>query len=214
MKGRLDTETFAVLTLALEGHRTSGKDEAKTLAERDADALGALCTQSLDEGNLPDKGGERPHLTLIVEKRDLRERLRGTVMDCGDLTASQIRRLACDCWVLPAVMDGDSRPLDVGRTRRTVDRYQRRAVAARDRGCAYPGCGRTPRHCEFHHVKHWVDDGRTDLGNLLMLCWTHHRMIHHAGWEVRMRDGQPEFIPPKWIDVTQTARRKPPTAVA
>lgn len=214
VKGRLDTETFAALTLALEGHRTSGRDEDKTLAERDADALGALCTKALDDGDLPDKGGARPHLTLIVEEDDLRERLRGTVMDFGHLTASQIRRLACDCWVLPAVMNGDSQPVDVGRIRRTVDHYQRRAVAARDRGCAYPGCGKRPRHCEVHHLKHWADGGGTDLGNLLMLCWTHHRMIHHAGWEVRIHNGQSEFIPPKWIDVTQTARRKPQNTVA
>jgi hypothetical protein len=43
---------------------------------------------------------------------------------------------------------------------------------------------------------------------LAMLCWTHHRMVHQSDWEVRMHDGLPEFIPPKWIDYSQTPRRK------
>ena len=44
-----------------------------------------------------------------------------------------------------------------------------------------------------------------------MLCRYHHRLLHREfGWVVRILNGIPEFIPPKWIDQTQTARRKPP----
>jgi len=42
-----------------------------------------------------------------------------------------------------------------------------------------------------------------------MLCLTHHRMLHRSGWHIRIRDGHAEFVPPKWIDYTQTPRRKP-----
>jgi 5-methylcytosine-specific restriction protein A len=36
-------------------------------------------------------------------------------------------------------------------------------------------------------------------------------LLHReSGWQVRIHNGIPEFIPPKWIDRTQTARRKPP----
>jgi 5-methylcytosine-specific restriction protein A len=41
-----------------------------------------------------------------------------------------------------------------------------------------------------------------------MLCRAHHRLIHSTDWVVRIRNGLPEFIPPKWIDVQQTPRRK------
>jgi hypothetical protein len=37
----------------------------------------------------------------------------------------------------------------------------------------------------------------------------HHRLIHHSGWTVQIRDGRPEFIPPKWIDYEQRPRRNP-----
>ena len=41
-----------------------------------------------------------------------------------------------------------------------------------------------------------------------MLCRRHHRQIHSTEWIVRIRDGLPEFIPPKWIDFEQKPRRR------
>jgi hypothetical protein len=32
-------------------------------------------------------------------------------------------------------------------------------------------------------------------------------LCHHSDWLIRIRDGTPEFIPPKWLDKTQTARQ-------
>jgi 5-methylcytosine-specific restriction protein A len=41
-----------------------------------------------------------------------------------------------------------------------------------------------------------------------MLCKVHHREIHFTEWIVRIRDGLPEFVPPKFIDPLQEPRRK------
>ncbi|MGH4000080.1 MAG: HNH endonuclease signature motif containing protein [Pseudonocardiaceae bacterium] len=65
---------------------------------------------------------------------------------------AQLRALACDARVVPIVLGGAGQPLDVGRARRTVPAHLRRAVVARDRGCAWPGCDRTPSWCEVHHI--------------------------------------------------------------
>ncbi|HKA09059.1 MAG TPA: HNH endonuclease signature motif containing protein, partial [Candidatus Dormibacteraeota bacterium] len=46
-----------------------------------------------------------------------------------------------------------------------------------------PGCGRR-RWLQGHHVKHWVDDGPTDLDNLLLTCRPHHKLVHEFGWTV------------------------------
>jgi hypothetical protein len=32
------------------------------------------------------------------------------------------------------------------------------------------------------------------------VCRACHRLIHHAGWDVKLVDGRPEFYPPPWID--------------
>jgi 5-methylcytosine-specific restriction protein A len=53
--------------------------------------------------------------------------------------------------------------------------------------------------------------GETKLNGLVMLCRHHHRLIHVTEWIVRIRDGLPEFIPPKWVDPQQQPRRKPLT---
>ncbi|MPY91261.1 MAG: hypothetical protein GEU99_25540, partial [Luteitalea sp.] len=78
--------------------------------------------------------------------------------------------------------------LDVGRKRRTIPPAIRRALAARDRRCRFPGC--TARHCDAHHVHHWVDGGPTRLENLVLLCKRHHRAVHEEGFTItRGADG-------------------------
>jgi 5-methylcytosine-specific restriction protein A len=59
----------------------------------------------------------------------------------------------------------------------------------------------------LHHIQHWIDHGLTNLDNLVLLCRHHHRMLHHPEWTIRVRDGIPEFIPPKWIDPLQRPMR-------
>jgi hypothetical protein len=54
----------------------------------------------------------------------------------------------------------------------------------------------------------WECGGETKLSNLAMLCRQHHRLIHFSVWVCRIRNGLPEFVPPKWIDHQQTPRRK------
>ena len=117
--------------------------------------------------------------------------------------------LCCDAAVVPIVMNGKGQPLDVGRVTRVIPDGLRRAVAARDRGCAHPGCGRPASWCHCHHIEPWECGGKTSLSNLVMLCAAHHRQIHSTNWIVRIRDGLPEFIPPMWIDPEQRPRRRP-----
>ena len=116
--------------------------------------------------------------------------------------------LCCDSAVVPVVLNGTGQPLDVGRLTRTIPDGLRRAVAARDRGCAHPGCGRPVSWTHCHHIVPWELGGETKLSNLVMLCAAHHRQIHSTEWVVRIRDGLPEFIPPPWIDLDQRPRRR------
>jgi len=40
-----------------------------------------------------------------------------------------------------------------------------------------------------------------------MLCGFHHHRVHDDGWEIRIRDRIPYFIPPPWVDPDRRARR-------
>jgi hypothetical protein len=92
--------------------------------------------------------------------------------------------LACDAEIARVVLGPAGEVLDLGRTSRLPSPAQRRALAVRDGGCVFPGCDRPPGWCQAHHRRHWVDGGRTDLGNLLLLCAFHHRLIHEGQWRL------------------------------
>lgn len=173
-------------------------DDDRPASQRQAEALAEVCGFVLDHGELPECGGGRPHLNVLIGLEDLENRARSAMLDFGGtLSPESLRLLACDCAVIPIVMNGVGQPLDVGRIRRTIPDGLRRAVAARDRGCAHPGCGRPPSWCEVHHAHPWQDGGETVLHNCVMLCKAHHRLLHaDSGWHVRIRDGLPEFTPP------------------
>jgi 5-methylcytosine-specific restriction protein A len=146
---------------------------------------------------VPESGGFRPHLDVLVRLEDLEDRCRSAVLDFGGaVTPGELRALACDAAVVPIVLDGRGQVLDIGRLTRTVPDGLRRAVAARDLGCAHPGCDRPGSWCEIHHVQPWAQGGETKLDNLVLLCKVHHRILHaDSGWTVRVPDGLPGVRP-------------------
>ena len=76
--------------------------------------------------------------------------------------------------------------LDLGRTTRLANRAQRRALRAMYRRCAVPWCDVGFGRCKIHHVIWWRRGGRTDMCNLLPLCWRHHQLVHEGGWELTL----------------------------
>ncbi|MEQ3553257.1 DUF222 domain-containing protein [Pseudonocardia nematodicida] len=209
-----DAVMFDAIATALDA-LSAPKDnlDDRSWDERTADALAEICSHTLDHGPTsltPEVGGRRPVIHVVIGLADLQNRARGALLDFGgQCTPESLRMLTCDAAVVPIVMNGAGQPLDVGRVKRTIPDGIRRAVAVRDRGCAHPGCNRPPSWCEVHHINPWELDGETKLSNCVMLCKVHHRLLHHSAWTVRIRDGIPEFIPPKWIDPQQLPRRKP-----
>lgn len=205
VSGWLDREGAAHLRAALDPlsapHSTPEEPERRTPAQRRADGLVEICRRVLAFGKLPDSGGARPHLVVTVDYEKLRGRLSAaTLDDGGELSPAAVRRLACDAGIIPVVLKGAGQVLDIGRDRRLFSGHLRRALVARDRGCAFPGCDRPPRWCDGHHVKHWADGGLTRLGNAVLLCGHHHRLIHRGEWQVRIAGGMPEFVPPAYVD--------------
>ncbi|MGV8874036.1 MAG: HNH endonuclease, partial [Rhodococcus sp. (in: high G+C Gram-positive bacteria)] len=126
----------------------------------------------------------------------------------GPLSRNTSRQLACDCILTAIVMDETGNPLNLARTARTVTAKQKRALTARDHGCAFPGCGKPAAWTEGHHIWHWGDGGPTDMNNLVLLCGFHHRLIHHSDWEVFIgTDNHPWFIPPATVDPYREPRQ-------
>jgi hypothetical protein len=216
LSGFLDGEGAAAVLTALDplAAPRTGADgpDPRTPSERRADALVELARRALDAGDLPVQGKERPHVTVTLDHATLvaaAGAFGGRLDRGGPLSGEAARRICCDAKVIPVVLGGDGQPLDVGREQRTVPRHMRRAVVARDRGCAFPGCDRPPEWCEAHHVTFWGQGGDTSVDNLALLCGHHHDVIHHTPWRMRIDEttGQPVFTDPQGADHAANATR-------
>jgi hypothetical protein len=84
----------------------------------------------------------------------------------------------------------------VGRTARTATPAQRRALALRDRGCIIPGCSIPADACQAHHVTDWATGGSTELSNLTLLCWAHHRQVDLRMWTIAAASAADPVPPP------------------
>ncbi|MDI3331538.1 MAG: DUF222 domain-containing protein [Micrococcus sp.] len=174
-----------------------------------------------DSNTLPWTGGMRPQVSVTIDYRTLL----GDLVDTGTITADDlarfqstaaftgtvhpqnIRTLACDADILPVVLSGDGQVLDVGRAQRLFPARLRQAIAARDGGCAAPGCGIPAPWCDVHHVEHWERGGPTSTDNGVLLCNHHHHAVHAGAWKIDMRSGRPWFIPAPYLDPSQRPQR-------
>jgi len=190
--GLLDGEATAILASALAPHLVpTDPSDDRSASQRRADGLVELARTAVAAGDLPVLSGTQVHLDVVVPLERLvgDERVRpaevhlpvGGRQPLGDDT---LRRWACDATVARIVLGPDSAPLDVGRDQRLFSPTQRRALAIRDAGCRFPGCGRAARYTDAHHVVSWVEGGRTDLANATLLCRFHHRLVHEGGWRM------------------------------
>lgn len=162
---------------------------------------------------------------VLIPYGDLLDRAtaRGVLDDGTRIAAGELRVLLCDAGIVPVVLGGESQVLDVGREYRLAPPPLRRAIGIRDGGCAFPGCTTALRHCDIHHVVPWQEGGATSRDNTVALCRVHHALCEprpptwdsNVGevpvdqWEVRIRDGLPEFLPPAALDPGRTPVRRP-----
>ncbi|CAB4324561.1 unannotated protein [freshwater metagenome] len=109
----------------------------------------------------------------------------GVTFDGTELDAAAVSLLTCDSVVQRVMMAGD-KVLDMGRETRTATSVQRRAIITRDRHCRAPGCCTKPKHCDVHHIDHWINGGRTDVDRMVLLCGTHHRQFHRPGYRMEL----------------------------
>ncbi len=135
--------------------------------------------------------GVDTNLTVFVEEDSVE--LDNTAL----IGVEAARLLACDATIRP-VLTNDGEPVGVGRKSRKIPEWLRDLVYFRDGSkCQHPGC-RNTRWLQIHHIQHWADGGRTDLGNLILLCGSHHRFLHRSGWHISKSHGRWVFRRADW----------------
>ncbi|MDV6275027.1 DUF222 domain-containing protein [Rhodococcus erythropolis] len=238
VRGDFDALTGEMLLSALSNltmptPAADGTPDARSAAKRTADGFTELIRRYLDCAKTGTDGGQRPHVNVHINARDLAEHrdCAAQSSDSGDdgsadpadldvghmpwlgpLSVSQTRLLGCDCFLSTVLLDDHGAPLDAKPGKRLVTAEQRVALIARDKGCAFPGCACVPAWTDAHHIRHWANGGPTVMNNLVLLCRSHHRLMHRktgfvGKWEIRIGvDNKPWFVPPPSIDPGQHPR--------
>jgi hypothetical protein len=191
------------------GSRTPGNRRAEALVGLLLDGAGAESNPRRRE----------PLFTVLMDYETF---LSGTLhpdsvletLDGGVIPIGVAERWLCDSrWQL-LVQDAAGEVLMLGREERYANREIRRALAARDRGCAAPGCSAPVSHCDAHHVTWWEHEGVTNVDAMALLCRHHHRMVHAGSLEIMMVNGLPVFLDRFGNELTDGGRRRPPPEVS
>jgi len=171
---RLAVEAYAqprVAALEADGKRLP---RSRVLAE----AFGQLL-ETIDPDRVPAQGGDATTVIVTIDHDKLTRDLATAELGGGvPITAAEARRLACTAKILPAVLDGQSQPLDLGRAQRLFTPAQRKALRLRDKRCRAEGCTAPAEWCDAHHLQPWAEGGSTDLANGVLFCGHHHRRAH------------------------------------
>jgi hypothetical protein len=207
--GRLDAESAQLFEAVLKPFDKSdpGVEDHRGFAERAGDAFVDVLKMAGNCPDLPTHNGVKTEIALTVSWETLRDALDDVVLPGGgQLTAGEARRLACDSHILPAVMNGNSKPVDVAVPAYVVPAHIRRALVLRDGGCTFPACDRPASASDSYHIREWLRGGPTQLDNLVLLCGQHHRLIHRSEWTVALVNDQAVFTPPVYVDPQQRPR--------
>jgi hypothetical protein len=201
---QLPEDTYAEVRSAItERARAFPSDGETPFDQRRADALVDLCRggqggrgqgsggegpEGDANGNGNASGRQRGHANFFVVAHTDLSFLRGgsgraEVEQLGLLSREAIRRISCDANVAMALDDAFGHTMYEGRAKRFATEAQRREIQRRDRRCRFPGCANTI-FTDVHHIVHWVDQGPTDLPNLVTLCDHHHHRVHEGQWQM------------------------------
>ncbi len=125
----------------------------------------------------------------------------------GPQTRSRIEALLCDARISRVLLDPSGQVARLEALHDSITTAQRRALAARDQGCAARHCTRPAAVCDAHHLVHREHDGPTTLDNLVLLCRRHH-VLWHLGRLTLRQLVVPWLDPPAepdWADLLSNA---------
>ncbi|MDG2112493.1 MAG: HNH endonuclease signature motif containing protein, partial [Actinomycetota bacterium] len=125
--------------------------------------------------------------------------LRRDLLGAGPVPKHVAELMVCDASLRRLVVDTNGQPLNLGWATPEVTGSQRHALHLRDQGCVFPTCIRPAHWCDAHHVHPRSLGGPTDLGNLVLLCRHHHRLVHGPEWELQ-RDPINAVVVVTWAD--------------
>ena len=221
LRGEFDPETGARIRSRIEAEalsqfradkkRAGSGDASRTFEQCRADALEQLVTvgsAGTGESSGPVRSVADIVISATVSDDPKHPITAGEIVGTGPIPPTVLERMLCNAAVTGMLFSGNGKALWCGRTRYRPTDGQMKALVERDGGCV--GCGTDPSRCEAHHIDPWARGGRTDIDNLVLLCWYCHRKVHDNDWQVAHRQGRLTLEPPERVAYGPARAPDPP----
>ena len=163
-----------------------------------------------EPGDAPALAPDRHEIVVHVEAEVLADGRAGRceIEHRTAIAAETARRLCCDAGIVPVVDGANGEPLSVGRRKPAASR---RRCAARSRAATAGAASLAappPTACTAITSSTGPMAGETSLDNLILLCPTHHRLVHEGGFDVqRLDDGAFRFTNPHGLVIRPPRRQ-------
>ncbi|MFV8754764.1 DUF222 domain-containing protein [Nannocystaceae bacterium ST9] len=204
--GRGEAQDVSAETAGSAGASASAETSSDLQAER-ADAMVSVAQAYLQHD--PRTLGSGYELVVMTTPEQLERGpggVGGFLRDGTPVPLHVARMLACDCTRVDVSTSESGEVLDVGRAKRTVPSAIGRALWLRDGGCRVPGCGRK-HHLHAHHIEAWAEGGATSKSNLVLLCPSHHGLVHEGQLFVDVHEGRIEFRNARGMEIRPAPAR-------
>ena len=170
----LSAEAWGLLERALEGARRSA---AGTLS--DAEALAAIASDALSAQTRDPDASDPRRSVVIYECKSCASSALDTGVGLLELPPGAAAAIACGVTEVDLASEGRA-----VRRGGPLPSAIRRAVMLRDHcRCRVPGCNRR-RYVDVHHIIPQASGGEHSRRNGLVLCTTHHRLLHEGKLQV------------------------------
>ena len=142
-------------------------------------------------------GGGRPavDICVMVHTDDDTARLVAELPDRTRLPRRVLDALSCDAAIAGVICDRQGSPIWRSYASRGATDAQKQILYATYGGCF--NCGTNPGVCQIHHIEPVWAGGRTEINNLVPVCWGCHDLIHeHRWWILKRTLGKHTMHPP------------------
>ena len=164
----------------------------ETVDESRGNGLLALASDRLAE----ETDSERATVVIHVRADPVARGEGSRIEDGGIAGPETVDRLLCHARVQAVLEDEGGSAVRMTTMAHDPTPAMMRQLRYRDVGCRFPGCG-SKRYSIAHHIAWWGVGGRTELGNLVLVCRWHHDLVHDFGWSLTRRaDGDVRWYRP------------------
>ena len=142
--------------------------DPRTREQRNYDVLQGVVTAGLrSTGTKTGEMRDLAQVTATITMDDLESGKGAAWLDdvVEPISTETVKELVCGKGLAKIIIGPNGEPLYLGKHKRYFTAAQMRALAVRDGGCVWPGCGAPASWSDGHHVRPFAQGGPTDIDN-------------------------------------------------